>query len=267
MGFPIWQQSYGVSFSSMDSIKALVETSDGDYLAAGSTSPTGFATDGWLLRVNQDGLVEWQRTYSLGSTSSELANALALTSDDGALLAGWTSSGGDRQALVWRVDATGNLQWAHTYGQGGMSKVARAILASPDGGAVVAGDKYVFASQNLDAWVMKLDASGTSEWQKVYGSSQNHEQANGLVESSDGSYVVVGEVMTPNTAPPDDGWLMKFTDTGGNTSCVGSRQPVALQVAVAVPFFMPYVVAPEAVVFTRTTSTALQKSPVSAVCQ
>jgi hypothetical protein len=59
-------------------------------------------------------------------------------------------------------------QWARTYG-GASTDVANSVQPTADGGYIVAGSTSSFGAGGTDAWVLKLDASGSILWQKTYG--------------------------------------------------------------------------------------------------
>lgn len=70
-----------------------------------------------------------------------------------------------------------------------------------------------------DGWVVKLTATGASQWQKCYGGSM-HDNALDITETSDGGYVFAGvtslddgDVSTP--LGQSDAWVVKM-DGGGN---------------------------------------------------
>jgi len=52
----------------------------------------------------------------------------------------------------------------------------------------VSGNDATFA---FDVWVVKLTATGTMEWQKVFGGT-NGDLANGIARTTDGGYVIGG---------------------------------------------------------------------------
>src|SRR5690606_38672090 len=73
--------------------------------------------DAWLIRLDADGNLLWQRCY--GGTDVESANTLLATSDGGFLLLGGSgSSDGDvacvntaSHAWALKVDQVGSIQW------------------------------------------------------------------------------------------------------------------------------------------------------------
>jgi len=60
--------------------------------------------------------VKFQKVY--GSVSDEEAYSVNLTSDGGYIIGGYTSNlgNGGKDALVLKIDATGNMQWTKSFG-------------------------------------------------------------------------------------------------------------------------------------------------------
>jgi hypothetical protein len=167
--------------------------------------------DVWVLKLDGQGNVQWQKTY--GGTSGDWAHAIAPTSDGGYVVAGWTWSfgAGNRDVWVLKLDGSGNVQWQKTYG-GSNEDAAFAIAPTSDGGYVVAGWTGSFGAGSHDVWVLKLDGSGNVQWQKTYGGS-NDDGATGIVPTSDGGYVVAGWTGSFG-AGGDDVWVLKLDGQG-----------------------------------------------------
>lgn len=73
------------------------------------------AEDIYLAEVNNNGVIQWMRTY--GSSLNEGGIDVEATSDGGAIIGGWTTSFGalNRDIIIIKVSATGALVWAKKY--------------------------------------------------------------------------------------------------------------------------------------------------------
>ena len=119
---------------------------------------------------------------------------------------------GSYDAWVFKLDATGNIEWQKTYG-GPRWDRAWSVQQTSDGGYIVAGFTQSFGAGGQDFWVLKLDASGNVEWQKTYGGPAD-DRALWVVEADDGGYAVVGTTASFG-AGYSDIWLLKL-DASGN---------------------------------------------------
>ncbi|MBN2259992.1 MAG: hypothetical protein JW702_05590 [Clostridiales bacterium] len=137
-----WNQTYGGSVD--DNAFSLVETSDGGYALAGMTESFGSGkADVWLIKTDIQGNIQWNQTY--GDTEPDEANSLIQTSDNGYVLAGYTTIG-DVSADPFHVedfwliktDDSGKLEWNQTYGDE-WDERAQSLVETSDGGLIMAG--------------------------------------------------------------------------------------------------------------------------------
>lgn len=95
MGELLWQRTYGGS--NTDSGNDVITYPDGSHLVVGWTNSSDGdvssnigQADGWLLRLNADGSLRWQKTF--GGSSSEIFQSSYQTNDDAVVLTGYTFS-------------------------------------------------------------------------------------------------------------------------------------------------------------------------------
>jgi hypothetical protein len=182
--------------------------------------------------------VEWQRC--LGGTSNEDAYSVAITSDDGYVLTGYTSSvDGDVSEMQGVVDlwvvklgSNGDLIWERTYG-GSSDERGLDIQQTMDGGFIVIGSTtsedgdVTEAFGDGDIWVLKLDPEGQLEWQKSYGGSFD-ESGYGIRQFPDGSYLMTGWTYSDDGTISGnhggrDAWLAHIANNGDLIwqNCIG----------------------------------------------
>ena len=102
-----WAKTYGVT--GYEYAYSIQQTADGGYIVAGYTSSSGAGdTDAWVLKLNSDGTVAWQKTY--GGTG-DIAYSIQQTADGGYIVAGCTNSfgAGNRDAWVLKLNTTAQL--------------------------------------------------------------------------------------------------------------------------------------------------------------
>lgn len=115
------------------------------------------------------------------------------------------------------------LPWERTFGGKGLDL---GFFAQPtvDGGFIAVGVTTV-GSSDLDAWLIKMDASGNNQWEKTFGGK---EQDIGLSvrQTREGGFIIIGETQSFG-AGKSDVWLIK-TDAQGNKQwerTFGGRDP------------------------------------------
>jgi hypothetical protein len=206
-----WNRTYGGTEG--DFAFDLIETSDGGYALAGSTSSFGLHNAVFLVKTDAVGYMEWNKTY--GGLDIDGGNSLVATPDGGYMIAGHTKqSFGDDNLDFWliKTDASGNMEWNQTYG-GTKRDVAHSLVATSDGGYAIAGETKSFGAGINDFWLVKTDASGNMEWNQTYG-GKDIDSASSLIVTSDGGYALAGETKSFG-AGRGDFWLVK-TDAYGN---------------------------------------------------
>jgi hypothetical protein len=173
----IWQKIYGGQSS--DQATSVQEAADGGYIVAGTTASFGAGQYIWILKLDPDGNMNWQKTYG-----GDGPGIIRQTLDGGYIVLGSSySSGGG--TLVLKLDGDGNIQWQKAYG----GAYPWSIQQTSDGGYILVGRMGEFL--NGDIWVSKLDKNGNVQGQKSYRGSGNA-WGNSIQQTSDGGYIVAG---------------------------------------------------------------------------
>lgn len=169
---------------------AVAPTSDGGVIAVGQGREARTDADQHVVaaRLDAAGGVAWRGMYR--GAGSDSALSCAETSDGGYIVAGWTDSfgAGGRDALLLRLDAAGNVQWARVYGTT-KDDVFNDVRETADGGLVAAGQ--------LDGRpaLMKADGAGLLLWAHAFPVSVTRAggELRSVLETSDGSLVAAGQ--------------------------------------------------------------------------
>jgi uncharacterized delta-60 repeat protein len=187
----VWQRLY--SGSDDDSLRSIQQTSDGAYIVAGNTlSSSAQDNDIWVLKLSSAGDIEWQRTYG-GANDDSLSN-IKQTSGGGYIIGGETRSFGAGEDDIWiiKLNPSGEIEWQRTYG-GSNEDFIYNIRQTNDGGYIVGGNTQSFGAGAKDFWILRLTPSGDIEWQKTFGTLLD-EEANSIQQTSDGGYVIAGNI-------------------------------------------------------------------------
>lgn len=195
----IWQKSLGGSLLEVG-LTAL-PTSDGNILVGGTTSSFGQgSSDIWLIKMTQTGNILWQRTY--GGYDDESISQLIETNEKGFILAGWTYSfgNGSHDALVFKIDSLGNLQWAKAYG-GKNSEDIRCFTKTKNGNILITGITNDSVYQNV-MWCALIDTSGNILKQVKFYDTKLLQKANSFPTS------ITGYVYPTNIFPFNNYYLI-----------------------------------------------------------
>jgi hypothetical protein len=205
-----WTKTIGGE--SGDSGSSLIQTSDGGYAIAGSTTSFGAGEpDVYVVKLDANGNLQWTKT--IGGKEWDEGHSLIQTSDGGYAIAGFTESfgaGGGDVYLV-KLDATGNLQWTKTIG-GPKYDCGHSLIRTSDGGHAIAGFTYSFGAGKKDVYVVKLDATGNLQWTKTIG-GESDDSGSSLIQTSDGGYAIAGFTYSFG-AGKKDVYVVKLDATG-----------------------------------------------------
>ena len=205
-----WIRTYGGTES--DNLSTLHPTPDGGFIAVGHSTSFSDNQQMWIVKLDVSGNVEWQRRYD--TTSIITPASIALTPDEGYVVAGQVRDPdlNTSCSFVSKLDASGNIQW-HKHYESSQTNTARSVIASNDGGFLVAGKKVNGGDEKTDAWVMSLDSSGSILWQGTYGGSLNDELST-LCLTSDNGIAVAGSTESFDLIF-ERPWFLKL-DSSGN---------------------------------------------------
>jgi uncharacterized delta-60 repeat protein len=205
-----WEKTYGGTNS--DYAYGIQQTTDGGYVVAGKTHSFSVGgSDAWVLKLNPDGTVDWEKTY--GGTNSDLAHAIQQTTDGGYVVTGETHSFGAGYSDAWvlKLNPDGTVDWQKTYGETGYD-YANAIQQTTEGGYIMTGRTHNFGAGDSDAWALKLNPNGTVEWQKAYGGT-GYDYANSIQQTTDSGYIVAGGTDSCG-AGCEEAWVLKLNSDG-----------------------------------------------------
>jgi hypothetical protein len=217
IGQDTWTHTFGGI--DHDMAQSVIETSDGSYLTACKTLSYGSGDyDIWLVKTDLYGDTLWTKTY--GGTDGEYFPHIIETSDQSFLIAGFSfsyGSGSHNDSDIWliKTDVNGDTLWTKTYGGYSWEYAAHiSVIETSDESYLIAGLTGSFGSGLEDAWLIKTNMNGDTLWTKTYGGSL-YEGANSIIETSDQSYLFVGQTGSIDSAN-FNAWLVK-TDHNGDT--------------------------------------------------
>lgn len=216
-----WQASFGSRY--WEDIKAVHQTRDGGYLVLaeadasgyfpkqirGNKTDSGFSRDIWLVKLDANGVDQWDRAYG-GSGYSYPINFFQCK-DGGFLVAGHSAADfknpnmtarrfGGNDFWVFKIDEGGKPLWDRTFGGEGHEYLS-SMHPTADGGCILGGTSHSSVSGNRttpnrgtsDFWVVKVDSSGNKQWEHSFGATGG-EVFNSIIPTSDGGYALGGRL-------------------------------------------------------------------------
>ncbi len=192
-------------------LTAIDELPDGGFIAAGSTTVKSAGQyDGWLLRLDKDGKLVWQKT--VGGAEEDALFSVAALPDGGAIATG--AHGADGQGWVLRIDGKGETVWEKRYGGTGYD-VFNAIVGHAKGGFVAVGTTRSKGPAGGAAWVMRLDEKGEPMWERLL-TPVKAATANSVLALADGGLLVTGgSIVEPGLGhTTEKAWLARLGPDG-----------------------------------------------------
>jgi hypothetical protein len=233
-----WQHVYGGKH--IDELRAISQTKEGGYIIGGysNSADSGEKTDRnygigdyWILKLDDKGGAEWQRTY--GGDKDDQLSALQQTIDGGYILGGNSNSGAsnnkkkgsDRGTDFWvlKLAHDGQSEWQQNYDIGEVD-ILTSITENADQTFLVAGyaksevtGKKTDKKEVNDYVALKIKSNGDEKWRKSVGSN-GEDILRRLIETRDGGYLLAGtskgvSSRDKNTAiGRNDFWVVKLND-------------------------------------------------------
>jgi hypothetical protein len=191
-----WQKTYGGELNDIG--HSIERTEEGGYIIAGETNSFGAGeTDIYLIKVDEEGVVEWSKAY--GGDNFEAAKSVTQSEDDGYLMAGYSRSfgaGGEDVYLI-KTDAQGDTLWTKIIG-GTSDESILSVKQSHESGYVMAGYTRSFGAGSSDVYFLKTD---------IYGNIGCNQSANDT-EVNDAL-----TIESPTNVTIDEGALIKVKTT------------------------------------------------------
>ncbi len=186
----VFDHTFGSDTTEMFS--TLLETSDGGFLLAGSSSggrngdksensKGGF--DFWIVKISQNGTFQWDKT--IGGSKDDFLNSAVLTNDGGYLLGGSSISSasgdksdnsfGNEDYWLVKVNGSGTVVWDQTFGGDTTDILQNIVLENNEifiGGSSISdssGVKTTDSYGGFDFWIIKLSITGAIVDQWGYG--------------------------------------------------------------------------------------------------
>lgn len=231
-GWIQWTERYGGP-NETDVATDVVSAPDGDaYLLATTESVDNTTSDLWVLRVDDDGEVRWDRvveheTWTAFPQGERLRDgSLLVTTQTRRSIDG--DIDGQHDVLAGRVAPNGTVQWrTELTGPRESTRVVAAfdVVPAHDDGVVLVGATNDSGEDTVNAWAAQLGADGDVGWQQEYD-SDGPSVSQTAVRTTDG-YVLAGGI-AEQQAPVQGQLLVTDSDGTERRRTTVSRAPTGL---------------------------------------
>ncbi len=219
-GSVTWEKTYGSPKN--ESGFAIEETGGGDLIVGGITTGLGASgvEDGWVLRLQSDGSIDWQNRYGDGSgNEKERVNQIRPIGGGGFIATGRLDSAGTGGGELWglKLAGDGTINENKIFGTAHDDRGLSIAETSSPSGFVVCGE-VAFSSSNPNGWILHLDSSLNINWERAYGAG-DREGLFSVRRTSDGGYIASGFTTSQSDNSETAGggeelWLLKLTAGG-----------------------------------------------------
>jgi hypothetical protein len=182
---------------------------NGSVVMGGSTN----SFDLFTAKMDPMGNLLWKKFFGDNGFQA-VAAQVSQTSDGGYFIAGQTNHfGGGSEADLWalKLDANGNTVWQRAFDAEGNQDLIIGGEPTNDNGYILAGFRNFKQGPSHSLWMIKLNASGLTVWEKIYEISSLAE-GNSIFETSDGGFIVSAKRIEPGKGY--DLWILKLDASG-----------------------------------------------------
>jgi len=210
-GEEVFNELFNTDGNAWNDGNAVLQTSDGGYIALGRTA-WGWPNHAWyLIRTDSNGSQLWERVYdeSTEAHDTEAGRDLAQTSDGGFILVGSYLDNPTDARLV-KVDSLGEVEWDRSFG-GGQADGFTSICTL-DNGFLIAGSTSSYGSGGSDGWIVRTDSLGDEVWSQTYGGSADDGFSAVELDPS-GGFILTGASRSEGSGEADL-WLLRVDEVG-----------------------------------------------------
>ena len=198
----------GTEYDGADSVDLC---NDKGFILVGSTDSKGAGGDDiYLVKTDSSGELQWDKTF--GGPGYDYGHCVKQTTDGGYIIAGELDDGsGFSELYILKTDASGNKDWAKTFGGEDMDS-GFSVIQAGNGDFLVGGYTATLGAGDGDMFLIRVDSNGNEKWRKTYDGGKNA-SINCIVPDSSGGYILAGKQIVSIDASGDVNWSMVFADS------------------------------------------------------
>ncbi|RPI19179.1 MAG: T9SS C-terminal target domain-containing protein [Ignavibacteriae bacterium] len=213
-GVEQWVNRYNGTGNTSDVINDLIIDDNGNLYTAGATTNSSYNFDFLVLKLNNNGIIQWTNIYDDSSSNSDAANSLALDQWGNIYAAGSsTNTSFNADYLTVKYNPSGNVIWQNRFnGTGSGNDFAYSIAVSRNGDAYITGTSYC-SENNFNYLTIKYNTDGLLSWIKNYDGNNNLlDEANHIVLDNDENVYITG--FSTNFSSGSDFTTIKYNSSG-----------------------------------------------------
>lgn len=190
-GNEIWSSVFGGTGN--EGAYSVQETREGGYILACEAKPLGTDNSSfWLIKTDQNGKEEWNRSFNTGYDNIVSAKE---TKDGGYILVGNTRSDSSYQSeKTWliKTNSNGEEEWNKTFSKAGYFH-SSSIQETNDDGYIISGYSDFIDENEFTSWLIKTDPNGNEEWNIIFEKAGD-DFINSVQETENGGYILAGHI-------------------------------------------------------------------------
>ncbi|MEE4257810.1 MAG: T9SS type A sorting domain-containing protein [Bacteroidales bacterium] len=223
-GNVMWRQQYGGLET--DNGYYVEITADSGYMIVGSTRSMGAGeTDMYLIKTDQDGNLEWSRSY--GGWNYEWGFHGQQTRDGGYILVGRSRYPNDDDVLcLVKTNHLGDSMWTKKY-MLYKESTGNCVRQTMDQGYIITG-RTDSATLRPHMFLMKTDSLGNEEWARIFDDQVS--AGFSVKQTSDSGYIITGG-MGPYTEKFNV-VLLKLDREGMLISGIQTHEPASINIKI-----------------------------------
>lgn len=220
----LWQQVYGGK--GYDFGAAIARLPDGGYIIAGATTSLGSGgSDGYVIGVDESGLLLWSKTY--GGTLNEVFNSVHPIQDAGYYLignvedpkdfitdpgvAGYGGFAGRSNIYIVCVDHRGKEKWSKVI-ESDLNMISVDGMLSSGGDILVLATTIKYPKPDNDLVLVRFDGNGHQVWVQSWDEGDLSGYA--MTQDHEGNILIIGTIGDEENST-SDAFVLKL-DPDGN---------------------------------------------------
>jgi len=211
----LWEKTF--NYSTYDGAIKIVPHLDNFLISAGNKDHLFNEIDLWLICVDHDGNIVWEKTF--GGPYYDGGNAISISNNEIHVSGCREYASNKYESFIMRLNSVGELIWEKSLFRlvtpHAQSDLSHSIELS-DGSIVMGGTTYENDSP-VDypiARIFKMNQNGDSLWTRILKLRNNDNYLTDIKELENGDLLISGFVFPDSPNNTQDGWLMR-------TNCLG----------------------------------------------